>query len=53
MAVNKKCKKDKKTIKSKPSTSVMNLFQITIPTTDEIFATTATKTTRLAIIANV
>ncbi len=47
MDVKAKCRKDKNTMKLNPSTSVIYLFQITIPTTDTMLQTTAVPTTKL------
>mmetsp|Transcript_23359 Transcript_23359/g.21249 ORF Transcript_23359/g.21249 Transcript_23359/m.21249 type:complete len:101 (-) Transcript_23359:33-335(-) len=49
--VNRKCKNDKKTIKSNPSTSVIYLFIMTIPTTEDILPITPHITTILLLIA--
>jgi hypothetical protein len=43
--VNVKCRKDRNTMKLKPSISVIYLLQMTIPTTDRIFPTTPVATT--------
>lgn len=40
--VKEKCKNERKTMKLYPSTSVIYLLQITIPTTDKTFPTTPT-----------
>lgn len=48
--VKAKCRNDKKTMKLYPSTSVMYLLQITIPTTDKMLDTTPTMITRFDML---
>ena len=48
--VNAKCKKLKKTMKLNPSTSVMYLLSITIPTTDSMLPTIPTSVIKFIVI---